>query len=406
MADKPRYYITTAIAYPNGVPHIGHAYEAIATDAIARFMRLDGYDVFFLTGTDEHGIKMQQTAAKEGMTPRELVDRNVPRFQAMVERLNCSNDDFIRTTEERHYRSSQAIWERMEAAGDIYLDKYAGWYSVRDEAYYDESETRRRDDKGVRLGPQGTPVEWVEEESYFFRLSAYQDKLLDLYARVPDFVLPKERLNEVASFVRGGLQDLSISRTTFDWGIPVPGDPKHIMYVWVDALTNYITGGRLSRHRQREVQALLAGRPARDRQGHRALPRGLLAGLPDVGRHRGAAAHFQPRLPVQPRREDVEVGRQRGRSVRAGRRLWRRSAALFLPARGAVRAGRQLQPRGDRQPHQCRPRQRPRQSGAALAVDDRQAARRRAAASRARSATTTRRCWPRPTPWSARRARR
>ena len=240
MADKPRYYLTTAIAYPNGAPHIGYAYEVMATDAIARFMRLDGYDVHFLTGTDEHGIKMLQTATKERITPRELVARNVPRFEAMVKRLNCSNDDFIRTTEERHHRSSAAIWQRMEQAGDIYLGKYAGWYSVRDEAYYDESETRLTEG-GQRLGPLGTPVEWVEEESYFFRLSAYQQKLLDLYARHPDFVLPKERLNEVASFVRGGLQDLSISRTTFDWGIPVPGQPKHIMYVWVDALTNYIT---------------------------------------------------------------------------------------------------------------------------------------------------------------------
>jgi len=238
MAGTP-YYLTTAIAYPNGPPHIGHAYEVVATDAIARFMRLDGYDVFFLTGTDEHGLKIQQTAAREKLTPRELLDRNVPRFRAMVERLNCSNDDYIRTTEERHYRSSQAIWERMAKAGDIYLDKYSGWYSVRDEAYYDEKETRI--ENGIRLGPNGTPVEWVEEESYFFRLSAYQDKLLDLYTRVPDFVLPKERLNEVASFVRRGLQDLSISRTTFDWGIRVPDNPKHIMYVWVDALTNYIT---------------------------------------------------------------------------------------------------------------------------------------------------------------------
>ena len=238
-AGKP-YYITTAIAYPNGPPHIGHAYEAIATDAIARFMRLDGRDVFFLTGTDEHGIKMLQTAAKENLTPRQLVERNVPRFQAMVKKFNCSNDDFIRTTEARHYRSSEAIWERMEAAGDIYLDKYSGWYSVRDEAYYDESEIRL-DANGQRLGPNGTPVEWVEEESYFFKLSKYADKLLELYRRIPDFVLPKERLNEVASFVRGGLQDLSLSRSTFDWGIKVPGSPKHIMYVWVDALTNYIT---------------------------------------------------------------------------------------------------------------------------------------------------------------------
>jgi methionyl-tRNA synthetase len=240
MADKPRFYITTAISYPNGVPHIGHAYEAIATDAIARFMRLDGYDVYFLTGTDEHGIKMLQTANREGVSARELSDRNVPRFRAMVERLNCSNDDFIRTTEPRHYGSSAAIWQRMKDAGDIYLSKYSGWYSVRDEAYYDEAETKLAED-GKRLGPQGTPVEWVEEESYFFRLSAYQDKLLDLYRRTPDFVLPRERFNEVLSFVRGGLKDLSISRTTFTWGIPVPGDPKHIMYVWVDALTNYIT---------------------------------------------------------------------------------------------------------------------------------------------------------------------
>jgi methionyl-tRNA synthetase len=241
MSEKPRYYITTAISYPNGPPHIGHAYEVIATDAIARFMRLDGYDVFFLTGTDEHGQKIQQTAAREGMTARELVDRNVPRFRAMVERMNCSNDDFIRTTEERHHRSSVAIWERMQKNGDIYLDKYAGWYSVRDEAYYAADETRVNE-QGARIAIKtGTPVEWVEEESYFFKLSAYQGKLLDLYARDPNYVLPRERLNEVASFVRGGLQDLSISRTTFDWGIRVPGNPRHIMYVWVDALTNYIT---------------------------------------------------------------------------------------------------------------------------------------------------------------------
>ena len=239
-SGKPRYYITTAIAYPNGAPHIGHAYEVIATDAIARFQRLDGYDVFFLTGTDEHGIKMVQTAAKDGVTPKELVERNVPRFQAMDDLLNCSYDAFIRTTEPRHHASSQAIWDAMERNGDIYLSKYAGWYSVRDEAYYDESETKL-DQNGTRIGPQGTPVEWVEEESYFFRLSAYQDKLLKLYADVPDFVLPRERLNEVASFVRGGLNDLSVSRTTFDWGVKVPGADKHVMYVWVDALTNYIT---------------------------------------------------------------------------------------------------------------------------------------------------------------------
>jgi methionyl-tRNA synthetase len=236
------YYITTAISYPNGPPHIGHAYEVIATDAIARFMRLDGFDVYFLTGTDEHGQKIQQTATREGITARHLVDRNVKLFQAMVERLNCSNDDFIRTTQDRHHKSSIGIWDKMAANGDIYLDKYAGWYSVRDEAYYAEDETALNEHK-VRISTKsGTPVEWVEEDSYFFKLSAYADKLLELYKSVPDFVLPRERLNEVASFVKGGLQDLSISRTTFDWGVPVPGNDKHIMYVWVDALTNYITG--------------------------------------------------------------------------------------------------------------------------------------------------------------------
>lgn len=235
------FYVSTAIAYPNGNPHIGHAYEAIATDVLARFARLDGKDVFFLTGTDEHGLKMVQTAQNEGLTPAALATRNAGRFKEMDERLNVSFDRFIRTTEEQHHRSTQEIWRRMEANGDIYLDSYSGWYSVRDEAYYAEEETRLSDD-GVRLGPQGTPVEWVEEKSYFFRLSAYQDKLLKLYEEHPEFIGPDARRNEVVSFVRSGLRDLSISRTTFDWGVRVPGDEEHVMYVWVDALTNYITG--------------------------------------------------------------------------------------------------------------------------------------------------------------------
>jgi methionyl-tRNA synthetase len=241
MAAKPSFYITTAISYPNGEPHIGHAYEAIATDAIARFKRLDGYDVYFLTGVDEHGLKMKQTATKAGINPAELAERNTPRFKAMVEALNISNDDFIRTTEKRHHAASIEMWKRMTASGDIYVDNYAGWYSVRDEAFYAEDETRIRED-GVRVGPQGTPVEWTEESTYFFRLSQYQDRLLAHYEANPDFILPPERRNEIVSFVKGGLQDLSISRTTFDWGIPVPDAPGHIMYVWVDALTNYVTG--------------------------------------------------------------------------------------------------------------------------------------------------------------------
>lgn len=238
--SKPPFYITTAIAYPNGAPHIGHGYELIATDAIARFMRLDGRDVFFLTGSDEHGQKMQQTAEREGITPKELADRNTARFRDMGPVLNSSNDDYIRTSESRHYRTCESFWQKMASAGDIYLDKYTGWYSVRDEAYYDESELTINAE-GKRLAPTGTPVEWVEEESYFFRLSRYQQKLLDLYDQLPNFIGPEARRNEVISFVKSGLKDLSISRTTFDWGIPVPNNPKHIMYVWVDALTNYIT---------------------------------------------------------------------------------------------------------------------------------------------------------------------
>lgn len=240
-ADRNTYFITTAIAYPNGQPHIGHAYEAIATDALARFQRLDGKDVFFLTGTDEHGQKMIQTAAAEGMTASDLATRNAGRFRDMDERLNVSFDRFIRTTEPAHHRSVQTVWNRMQQNGDIYIDAYSGWYSVRDEAYYAEDETVVGEDN-VRRGPQGSPVEWVEEKSYFFRLSAYQDKLLELYESQPDFIGPDSRRNEVISFVKGGLKDLSISRTTFDWGVKVPNDPEHVMYVWVDALTNYITG--------------------------------------------------------------------------------------------------------------------------------------------------------------------
>jgi methionyl-tRNA synthetase len=241
VALRNTYYITTAIAYPNGVPHIGHAYEAIATDALARFQRLDGKDVFFLTGTDEHGLKMVQTAEIEKLPTLEVATRNALRFKEMDHRLNVSFDRFIRTTEEQHHRASQAIWQRMADKGDIYLDNYAGWYSVREEAYYAEEETVLGEDN-VRRGPQGTPVAWVEEKSYFFKLSSYQDKLLALYAAQPDFIGPDSRKNEVISFVKSGLRDLSISRTTFDWGVKVPGDPEHVMYVWVDALTNYITG--------------------------------------------------------------------------------------------------------------------------------------------------------------------
>jgi len=241
MTAGPKFYITTPIFYPNGAPHIGHAYTALASDAIARFERLDGKDVFFLTGTDEHGLKMKQTAIAEGLTPIALADRNSQRFRDMDAALHISQDDFIRTTEARHHRSSEEIWRRMERSGDIYLGKYEGWYSVRQEGYFDESETAVGPD-GVRREPLGSPVEWTVEETFFFRLSAYQERLLAHYEANPDFILPPERRNEVISFVKGGLDDLSISRTTLDWGIRVPGSDEHVMYVWVDALTNYITG--------------------------------------------------------------------------------------------------------------------------------------------------------------------
>ena len=238
--SKPKFYITTAIPYANGAPHIGHAYERIATDAIARFKRLDGFDVLFVTGMDEHGQKMQQTAAREGITPLQLADRTAAQFEEMGEQLNARADDILRTTEQRHKNSVQEIWRRMAANGDIYLSKYSGWYSVRDEAYYGEDEIEERDSRRFAI-KTGTPVEWVEEESYFFKLSAYAPKLLELYEKRPDFIVPEHYRNEIVAFVKRGLNDLSISRTTFDWGVQVPDDPKHVMYVWVDALTNYLS---------------------------------------------------------------------------------------------------------------------------------------------------------------------
>lgn len=229
------YYITTPIYYVNDKPHLGHAYTSVACDAIARYMRLDGMDVAFLTGTDEHGQKVEKSADAVGVPPQTFVDEVSEHFREMGEVLRLTNTDFIRTTQARHIEAAQAMWKRLEAAGDIYLGGYAGWYATRDEAFYAESELVNG------KAPTGADVEWVEEPSYFFKLSKYQQPLLDFYEANPDFILPESRRNEVLSFVRGGLKDLSISRTTFKWGVPVPGDAKHIMYVWLDALTNYWT---------------------------------------------------------------------------------------------------------------------------------------------------------------------
>jgi methionyl-tRNA synthetase len=235
------FYLTTAIAYPNGRPHIGHAYEAIAADVIARFQRAQGRDVRLVTGTDEHGLKMVQTARGQGRDTLEFADEMSGYFRAMCDDLQISYDAFVRTTEERHHRASQELWKRMEASGDLYLDRYEGWYSVRDEAFYDEKELIDGE-AGERLSPQGTPVEWTVEESWFFRLSRYAEPLLKLYEERPDFIRPESRRNEIFRFVQGGLKDLSVSRTSFDWGVPVPGSDGHVMYVWVDALTTYMTG--------------------------------------------------------------------------------------------------------------------------------------------------------------------
>jgi methionyl-tRNA synthetase len=237
---KQKFFITTPIYYVNGAPHLGHAYTSTAADVLARFKRLDGFEVFFLTGTDEHGQKVESAARAAGVDPQAFTDQVAADFIDMARRMNISNDDFIRTTEARHKRACQALWLRLVEAGAIYLGKYEGWYAVRDEAFYDEEELLSAAD-GTKKAPTGAPVEWVIEPSYFFKLSAFQDRLLAFYEENPNFIAPAAKRNEILSFVRGGLNDLSVSRTSITWGVPVPGDPAHVMYVWLDALTNYLT---------------------------------------------------------------------------------------------------------------------------------------------------------------------
>ena len=234
-SDKTPFYVTTPIYYVNDKPHIGHAYTTLACDVLARFKRLDGFDVMFLTGTDEHGQKVEKAANDKGVSPQAFTDSVSQNFRDLTDRMNFSNDDFIRTTEARHRAACQKLWSILLERGHITLGSYAGWYAVRDEAFYTESEIV--DGKA----PSGAPVEWVEEPSYFFNLSQWQQPLLDFYEANPDFVGPESRFNEVKSFVKGGLRDLSVSRASFSWGVPVPGDDAHVMYVWLDALTNYVT---------------------------------------------------------------------------------------------------------------------------------------------------------------------
>ncbi len=237
---KKKYYITTPIYYPSGKPHMGHAYSSIIADVIARFKRLEGYDVLFLTGTDEHGLKIQREAEKNNKNPKLFCDELSIKFKELTDILNLSNDDFIRTTEQRHFKAVEDIWSRLVDSGDIYLDKYSGWYSVSDEAYYAEDEIEEIEGK-KRSITSGSTVDWVEEESFFFKLSAWSDALLKHYEDNKDFILPHSRRNEVVSFVKKGLKDLSVSRTSFSWGIPVPKNKKHVIYVWLDALTNYLS---------------------------------------------------------------------------------------------------------------------------------------------------------------------
>ncbi len=239
MSDK-NFYITTPIYYPSGNPHMGHAYSSIVADVFARFKRLEGKNVFFLTGTDEHGLKIQREAEKNNKDTKTFCDEISSKFRKLTKILNLSTDDFIRTTERRHHDSVKAIWNRLVKSGDIYLSKYSGWYSVSDEAYYTEDEIIIEEGRKIAK-TSGSTVDWFEEESYFFKLSAWQEKLLDHYQKNPEFILPKSRNNEITQFVKSGLNDLSVSRTSFKWGVQVPNNDKHIVYVWLDALTNYIS---------------------------------------------------------------------------------------------------------------------------------------------------------------------
>ena len=330
-----RFYVTTPIYYVNGAPHIGHAYTSLAADVLARWKRLDGYDVFFLTGTDEHGQKVEKAAQDAGVAPQEFADRISAQFEGLSALMGLSNDDFIRTTEERHKRACQELWRRLRASGDIYLGHYEGYYAVRDEAFYNESELTTWPD-GTLMAPTGAPVEWVREPSYFFRLSAWQERLLALYEDEPDFVAPASRRSEVMSFVRGGLTDLSVSRTSFRWGVPVPDDPDARDVCLARCVDELSIGRRVSGHGKPSM-GVLAGRRAGCRQGHHPVPRGVLAGVPNGGRAADAAASVFERLVDGGGREDEQVAGQRRRRRTARRDVRPRYRAVFPAAGGAVR---------------------------------------------------------------------
>ena len=333
--DKPaKFYITTPIYYVNAHPHIGHTYTTVVCDAIARRQRMMGMDTYFLTGTDEHGQKIERSATAAGCSPKEFVDKIAAEYRELWDRMKLSYDDFIRTTEPRHVRGVQALFTRLQERGYIYKGSYSGQYCVFDELYVDAV------GPGAPCPECGRPTETVQEENYFFKLSAMEDRLLKLYAEQPDFIRPETRRNEVIAFVRSGLRDLSVSRTTFKWGIPVPGDPKHVIYVWLDALANYITAigfGSDKQKEQKKVRALLAGRRAHDRQGDRALSLRVLAGISAGSGTAVAQVDHGARMAVVRREQDVEVARQHRAQRDHSRHARRRHAALFPVARNRLR---------------------------------------------------------------------
>ena len=353
-----RFYVTTPIYYVNAEPHLGHAYTTIIGDALTRWHRLLGDDVKFLTGTDEHGLKIQQAAEAAGLSPQEFTDSIAPKFVEAWKRLNIANDDFIRTTEPRHKAAVAEILQRCYDAGDIELDVFQGLYCVPCELYYAEDELIQR---RANLCPiHQRPVEYFEEENYFFRLSRFEDRLLDWYAKHPTAMKPEHRGNEALGLIRGGLRDFSISRTSLQWGIPLPWDPAHVTYVWFDALTNYLAAVGFGDGTER-LRGLVARRLPPDRQGHRPPALRVLAGDADVGGHRSAEGLGDRRLAAERRREDEQDVGQRGEPARPDRRGRPRRLPLLRARRHRLRQRRRLHLRGPGHPVQLRPRQQPRQ---------------------------------------------
>jgi len=369
------YYVTTPIYYVNGDPHLGHAYSTMAADVLARHMRQRGEDVFFLTGTDEHGEPIELAAEKEGISPQELADRNAPKFEQMAHRIEATNDFFIRTSDPRHEAKVAEIMQIVHDNGHVYEGTYEGWYCPRGGEFYTERE----------LGPGHTcpiheiPLQLEKEENWFFRLSSFQEQLERLYEERPDFVVPDFRRNEAVSFIKQGLEDVSLSRARLKWGMELPWDPSQRMYVWFDALLNYVTALGFARE----------GEDLTDRYwpaDYHVLAKDILKfhaviwpALLIAAGYEPAKAHGDPRLPADGREEDVEVARQRARPLRGDRPLRRRRTALLLLPGGELRSGRIGLGGRLRDPLRDRARQRVRQSGQPHAGDDRPLPRRRCA---------------------------